>query len=64
MKRLLYSLLGMAVCAVTSETHPGKVTRLGFQDHFGETASRDYMMHKYGIDAEGIADAIRSGFNE
>ncbi len=56
--------LGMAVCAVTSETHPGKVTRLGFQDHFGETASRDYMMHKYGIDAEGIADAIRSGLNE
>ena len=56
--------LGMAVCAVTSETVPGKVTRLGFQDHFGETATLDYMMHKYGIDSDGMVEVIRSGIRK
>ena len=53
--------LGMAVTAVTSETVPGKVTRLGLQNCFGETATLSYLMHKHGIDAEGIENAILAG---
>ena len=50
--------LGSAVAETASDLCPGKVIRLGFQDHFGETATRDYMMRKYGFDAEGILSQI------
>lgn len=55
--------LGMAVAAVSTETIPGKVTRLGLGDCFGETATLEYMMGKHGIDKTGIAKAIRAGLS-
>lgn len=55
--------LGMAVAAVSTETVPGKVTRLGLADCFGETATLDYMMAKHCIDTAGIVKTIRSGLS-
>lgn len=55
--------LGMAVTAVSTETVPGKVTRLGIPDCFGETATLDYMLEKHGIDSKGIVKAIQSGLS-
>ncbi len=52
--------LGGAVTESLAATRPGKVVRLGFQDHFGETATRDYMAHKYGFDAEAILVQIKA----
>jgi transketolase len=54
----IYGGLGSAVAEVLCEEHPARLIRLGLQDHFGETASLKYMMHKYGIDSEAIVDKI------
>ena len=56
----IYGGLGSAVAEVLCEEQPARLTRLGLQDHFGETAKLDYMMHKYRIDADAIVDTIRS----
>ena len=50
--------LGSAVAEVLCETQPARLIRLGLQDHFGETATLAYMMHKYGIDSESIISEI------
>jgi transketolase len=50
--------LGGAVSEVLGEMYPTKIIRLGLQDHFGETATLRYMMHKYGIDSENIVKVI------
>lgn len=50
----IYGGLGSAVAEVLCEDQPAKLVRLGLQDHFGETATFAYMMHKYGIDSEAI----------
>lgn len=51
--------LGSAVAEVLCEEQPARLVRLGLQDHFGETAKLRYMMHKYGIDDEAIAETVR-----
>lgn len=52
--------LGSSVAEILSEHCPTKLIRLGLNDCFGETATLAYMMHKHKIDAEGIAEAIKS----
>lgn len=54
----IYGGLGSAVAEALCEEYPCRLVRLGFQDHFGETAKLAYMMHKYGIDKEAIVSKI------
>ena len=50
--------LGAAVSEVLSEKQPTKVTRIGVNDVFGESGPAKELLHKYGLDAEGIANRI------
>jgi transketolase len=51
--------LGAAVSEVLSEKCPTKVTRIGVNDVFGESGPAKELLHKYELDAEGIANRIR-----
>ena len=50
--------LGAAVCETLSEKCPTKVTRIGVNDVFGESGPAKELLHKYELDAEGIANRI------
>ncbi len=50
--------LGSAVCEVLAEECPVKVKRIGMQDVFGESGSAADLVHKYGLDAEGVYDSV------
>ncbi len=50
--------LGSAVAEVLSEKCPTKLTRIGVNDVFGESGPAAELIHKYGLDAEGIAKTI------
>ncbi len=50
--------LGSAVAETLSERRPTRLTRLGIQDEFGVSGPAWDLIHKYGLDAEGIADAV------
>lgn len=52
--------LGGAVCEVLSERHPVPVRRVGVRDTFGESGPAVELLHKYGLDAEGIEKAALS----
>ena len=51
--------LGSAVCEVLSEECPVKVKRVGMQDVFGESGSASELIHKYGLDAEGVYKQVK-----
>ncbi len=51
--------LGSAVCEVLSEECPLKVKRVGMQDVFGESGSAADLIHKYGLDAEGVYKSVK-----
>ena len=51
--------LGAAVCETLSEKCPVKVTRIGMNDIFGESGPAVELLHKYGLDAEGIYRKIK-----
>lgn len=51
--------LGSAVCEALSEECPTKVTRIGMNDVFGESGPALELLHKYGLDAEGIYRKIK-----
>lgn len=51
--------LGSAVCETLSEKRPTKVTRIGMHDIFGESGPALELLHKYGLDAEGIYKKIK-----
>ena len=51
--------LGAAVCETLSEKCPTKVTRIGVNDVFGESGPAKELLHKYELDAEGIANRIK-----
>ena len=51
--------LGGAVSEVLSEKCPVKVKRIGIMDCFGESGPAAELIHKYGIDAEGIVSQIK-----
>ena len=50
--------LGSAVCDLLAAKKPTKVTKLGMQDIFGESGPAVALLHKYKLDAEGIAEQI------
>ncbi|WP_405321500.1 transketolase family protein [Frisingicoccus sp.] len=52
--------LGSAVCDALSATHPTKVTKIGVEDVFGESGPAVELIHKYGLDAEGIYNKIKA----
>lgn len=52
--------LGSAVCDCLSEHAPTKVLKIGINDVYGESASAAVLVHKYGLDAEGIYNKIKA----
>ena len=42
-----------------SEKQPTKVTRIGVNDVFGESGPAVELLHKYGLDAEGIYNKVK-----
>ena len=51
--------LGSAVCECLAEKHPAKVVRIGMRDKFGESGPAAELIHKYGLDAEGIVKTVK-----
>lgn len=52
--------LGAAVSEVLGEHYPTKITRIGVRDVFGESGPAKELLHKYELDAGGIANRILS----
>ncbi len=50
--------LGGAVAEVLSEECPTRMTRIGVHDRFGESGTAAELIHKYGLDGEGIAKSV------
>ncbi len=50
--------LGAAVAETLAENCPTKLTRIGMNDVFGESGPARELLHKYALDAEGIAGRI------
>lgn len=50
--------LGAAVAEVLGEKCPTKLTRIGVNDVFGESGPAKELLHKYELDAEGIAKRV------
>lgn len=54
--------LGSAVAEVLADNGCSvKLTRIGMQDVFGESGPAKELLHKYKLDAEGIAEQIKAG---
>ena len=51
--------LGSAVCDALAERCPVPVRKVGVNDVFGESGPALELLHKYGLDAEGIEAAVR-----
>ncbi len=52
--------LGGAVCEALCEHAPTPVLRIGMNDTFGESGAAIPLLHKYGLDAEGIYRKIKA----
>ncbi len=52
--------LGSAVCDVLCEEAPAKVLKIGIEDVFGESGPALELIHKYGLDAEGISKKVKA----
>lgn len=52
--------LGSAVCDTLSAQAPTKVTKIGVEDTYGESGPAVELIHKYGLDAEGIYKKIKA----
>ena len=52
--------LGEAVASVLAEQHPVPMRRVGVRDVYGESGPAVDLLHKYGLDADGIEAAVRS----
>lgn len=55
--------LGQIVAAVTSETFPTKVVKLGINDQFGESGTPNELLHKYGLTWENIVKIIKGNLD-
>lgn len=51
--------LGTAVCELLSEHLPTKVLRIGIEDEFCKSGPAAELLHKYGLDAEGIYQKVK-----
>lgn len=56
--------LGSAVCDCLSEKCPTKVLKVGVNDTFGESGPAVQLIHKYGLDAEGIYTKVKAFVQE
>ena len=52
--------LGSAVCDTLAAQHPARVTKIGVEDTYGESGPAVELIHKYGLDAEGIYKKIKA----
>ncbi len=52
--------LGSAVCDALCANYPAKVLKIGVNDRFGESGPAVELVHKYGLDAEGIYNKVKS----
>ena len=52
--------LGSAVCDCLAEKCPTPVKKIGMYDKFGESGTAAQLIHKYGLDAEGIYNATKA----
>lgn len=52
--------LGSAVCDALCAHAPTPVLKIGVEDTFGESGPAAELIHKYGLDAQGIYDRIKS----
>lgn len=52
--------LGSAVCECLSEKAPTKVCRIGINDVFGESGPALKLLEKYGLDAAGIYEKVKT----
>lgn len=52
--------LGSAVCDALAANAPTPVLKIGINDVFGESGPATALIHKYGLDAEGIYKKIRN----
>ncbi len=56
--------LGGAVAEVAGEQNLAAVHRIGVQDVYGESALAEELLHKHGLDAEGIYNNIRTWISQ
>lgn len=54
--------LGGAVAEVVGEHNLAAVHKIGIMDVYGESAPAEELLHKYGLDAEGIYNNIKAWF--
>ena len=52
--------LGSAVSDTLAAQHPARVTKIGVEDTYGESGPAVELIHKYGLDAEGIYKKIKA----
>jgi transketolase len=52
--------LGESIAGLLAMTHPTPQTFVAVNDQFGESGTGDELMHKYGLDAEGIYKAVKA----
>lgn len=52
--------LGSAVCDCLSTKAPTRVLKIGINDVFGESGSAAELVHKFGLDAEGIYHKVKA----
>ncbi len=52
--------LGSAVCDCLCAHAPAPVKKVGMQDVFGESGSAAALVEKYGLDAKGVYEAVKS----
>lgn len=52
--------LGSAVCDTVAAKQPVRVTKIGVEDTYGESGPAVELIHKYGLDAEGIYKKIKA----
>jgi transketolase len=52
--------LGGLVSEILSEHSPRRVVRLGLQDQWGESAPNDFLLDKYQLSAQRVAEQIAS----
>ena len=55
----IYNGLGSAVAECLSENFPTLMKRIGVNDEFGEVGTQDYLMKRFGLTAEHIAEAAK-----
>ena len=52
--------LGSAVCDALCANYPANVLKIGVNDRFGESGPAVELVHKYGLDAEGIYNKVKA----